>query len=104
MPVLLQIDFTFPREMMGEALTQGAQQLARSITQEPGFISKIWTENAETGEAGGIYIFNDATSAQQYATMHQERVAQMGATNINSKIFDINTELTDITHGSYEIK
>lgn len=34
MPVLLQIDFTFPREMMEEALTQGAQQLAHSITTE----------------------------------------------------------------------
>lgn len=102
MAVVLQIDFTFPAHMMGDALTQGAQQLAHSINEEPGFISKIWTENASTGEAGGIYVFTEQVLAERYAKMHSERVAAMGATNIRAKIFDINTQLTDINHGQYQ--
>ncbi|MBO1519006.1 monooxygenase [Oceanisphaera pacifica] len=102
MAVVLQIDFTFPVHMMGEALTQGAQQLAHSINEEPGFISKIWTENTHTARAGGIYIFTTQALAQRYASMHTERVAAMGATDIKANIFDINTELTDINHGHYQ--
>ena len=45
MAVLVQFDFGFPGEMMGPALTAMARDLAESITKEPGFISKIWTEN-----------------------------------------------------------
>jgi solute carrier family 25 protein 39/40 len=101
MPVLLQIDFKFPREMMGDALTEGARELAQSINAEAGFISKIWTENAETGEAGGIYIFAGRASAERYSSMHSARVASMGARDIRAKIFDINTALTDINHGQY---
>lgn len=59
MPSLLQIHFNFPAQMMGPALTTAAMPLADSITREPGFISKIWTENPRTGEAGGIYLFED---------------------------------------------
>lgn len=33
------------------------KELADSISQEPGFIWKIWTENQDTQEAGGIYLF-----------------------------------------------
>lgn len=102
MPVVLQIDFNFPAHMMGDALTEGAQQLAHSINEEPGFISKIWTENARTGEAGGIYVFTERGFAERYARMHSERVAAMGATNIRTKIFDINAHLTDINHGYYQ--
>ncbi|MFD1007712.1 monooxygenase [Oceanisphaera ostreae] len=102
MAVVLQIDFTFPAHMMGDALTQGALQLAHSINEEPGFISKIWTENIRTGKAGGIYVFSEHALAERYATMHSSRVAAMGATDIVVKVFDINTELTDINHGRYQ--
>lgn len=102
MAVVLQIDFQFPTHLMGEALTQGARPLAESINEEPGFISKIWTENAETGEAGGIYIFTEQALAERYGSMHSQRVAAMGATEIRAKIFNINTELTNINHGHYQ--
>lgn len=56
MSVILQIDFSFPADQLGATLSKNAQSLAESINQEPGFISKIWTENEHTGEAGGIYF------------------------------------------------
>lgn len=101
MTVVLQIDFKFPAKMLGDSLSKAAAPLAESINNEPGFISKIWTENQVTGEAGGIYFFTNRQSAEQYAGMHRIRAEQMGAKDIHLKIFDINIPLTQITHGQY---
>lgn len=100
MTVVLQIDFKMPAEMLGENLSRMAVPLAQSITQEEGFISKIWTENVQAGEAGGLYFFADKASAERYATMHSKRVAEMGAQDIRCKLFDINLPLTAITRGN----
>lgn len=99
MTVLLQVDFSMPAEMLGDNLSKSAIPLAESITNEPGFISKIWTENLETEEAGGIYLFTDRKSAEQYWEMHQKRIASFGVKNVTGKIFDINLPLTKITRG-----
>lgn len=99
MAVILQIDFTIPVKALGDNLVAAARGLAESINLEPGFISKIWTENAETGEAGGIYHFTDRASAQAYLAMHSRRVEAMGAENIRGRIFNINETLTAINHG-----
>ncbi|SHF22741.1 monooxygenase [Dysgonomonas macrotermitis] len=94
--VLLQINFSFPPEMMGEALTENARPLAESINNEPGFISKIWIENPETELSGGIYLFKDMESAHNYAEMHSKRVEAMGAANIDCKYFNVNEPLSKV--------
>lgn len=99
MPSLLQIHFNFPAGQMGTALTDAAMPLAKSITLEPGFISKIWTENTRTGEAGGIYLFEDEPSALAYAKMHEQRVLAMGASAVQYKLFDVNEPLSRTTRG-----
>lgn len=32
---------------------------------------QVWTENAESNEAGGIYLFDSRENAQKYITMHE---------------------------------
>lgn len=76
-----------------------AVPLAESISREPGFTSKIWTENPRTGEAGGIYLFEDEASALAYAKMHEQRVLAMGASAVQYKLFDVNEPLSRITRG-----
>ncbi len=44
--ILLQINFKYPAQLMGEQLVEAATPLAHSINNEPGFISKVWIENA----------------------------------------------------------
>lgn len=97
--ILVQFNFDFPVEMMGENLTNGATPLAMSINDEPGFISKIWIENTDTAESGGIYIFEDMKTAKEYAKMHSVRVEKMGAKNITTKFFNINEPLSKINKG-----
>ena len=94
MAVVLQMDFVVPSAEISAALSKNAPERAESITREPGFISKIWTFNADTHEAGGIYIFTDHHSAQKYLEMHKARLALFGIHQMNCKIFDINVPLT----------
>lgn len=95
MPVLLQVDFPFSGPW-GPAMTEALQGLAASIAQEPGLIWKIWTENAATNEAGGIYLFADRPSAEAYLTMHTARLKGFGIPVVNGKIFEVNGELSAI--------
>ncbi|HSH23984.1 MAG TPA: monooxygenase [Massilibacterium sp.] len=98
MSKLLQMDFPTDGPF-GEEMSKAYQELAESIEKEPGLIWKIWTENAETKESGGIYLFEDEASLQNYLDMHTKRLQSFGVTNIRVKIFDVNKPLTNITKG-----
>ena len=98
MSVLLQVDFPFSGPF-GAEMAAALTDLANSINGEPGFMWKIWTENEGEQCAGGIYMFADKESAQNYLTMHTERLAGFGITDVRGKIFDINETLTAINKG-----
>lgn len=91
---LVQFDFAydgpFGHDMAG---------LARSISDEPGFIWKIWTENQAKREAGGFYLFADEESARSYIAKHTARLKEFGIENVNAKLFDVNRPLSEITKG-----
>ena len=93
--ILLQIDFPF-NGVMGEEMSQTFKELAESIRDEKGLIWKIWTQNEETKEAGGIYLFSDAKSAQDYMQMHIERLNGFGVKDIRAKLFEVNEPLSKI--------
>lgn len=101
MAVLLQVEFDMDGPF-GDEMADQFSELAESINNEEGFIRKIWTEKAERNEAGGIYIFDSEENAQQYVDMHSERLKEMGIPEPRAKIFDINTQLTEITNGLVE--
>lgn len=98
MAVLLQVDFPLEGPF-GNEMKEAFSDLAKSITEEPGFLWKIWTENQETKEAGGIYAFATNEDAGTYADMHKKRMANLGVSNPRFRIFDINEDLTRITNG-----
>ncbi len=91
--------FQLPRRDDGTGLYRCGHAAGRLHHREPGFISKIWTENPRTGEAGGIYLFEDEGSALAYATMHEQRVLAMGASAVQYKVFDVNEPLSRVTKG-----
>ncbi|MCE4049261.1 MULTISPECIES: monooxygenase [Bacillaceae] len=98
MAYILQIDFNM-NGPFGDEMAEAFSELAESINKEEGFLWKIWTENEESREAGGIYCFQTKETAQSYLEMHSKRLDSFGITNINTKIFSINTKLTAITKG-----
>ncbi len=98
MLTVLQIDFPF-NGPFAEKMHEAMQGLAESIIQEPGLIWKIWTENADTQEAGGVYLFTDATAAQHYLDMHSARLTDSGVIGIRAKLFSVNGPLSQICKG-----
>ncbi len=98
MAVVLQVDFTMDGPF-GAELSQAFEGLARSIGQEPGFLWKIWTEDADARQAGGIYLFDTRENAQRYLEMHSRRLAQAGVRDIRARIYAINEVLTAINKG-----
>ena len=103
MPVILQM--VFDKEVpFGDEMVPAGRQRAESINLEPGFIWKIWTEDAHAKRGGGIYLFDTREHAQAYLEMHTQRVLKLGYRNIVSEILDVNLGLTAINHGPLEIK
>jgi len=98
MAVILQIDFPF-QGPFGADLAGAMSELAESISREPGFIWKIWTENPETRHAGGVYLFNDRATAEAFLAKHSERLVSFGVTDARSRLFEVNEALTRMTSG-----
>ncbi len=92
---LVQFDFPYPGPF-GPGMAEAMDGLARSINDEPGFMWKIWTENAEAGEAGGIYAFVNEASARAYIDKHSARLAEFGIEGIRARVFDVNQALSEI--------
>ncbi|WP_152657685.1 monooxygenase [Oceanobacillus sp. CFH 90083] len=95
---ILQIDFTMEGPF-GEEMASTFHDLAMSIREEEGFKWKIWTENPDAHEAGGIYAFETKEAAEKYLDMHTKRLKQFGLTKIRAKVFGVNEPLTKVTAG-----
>src|SRR5690554_2814939 len=98
MKTLLQVDFPFDGPF-GQDMAAAMKQLAESIAREPGFIWKLWTENANTKEAGGIYLFEDEASARKCLGRHTARLKGFGVPVGSAKVFQVNEALSAIEHG-----
>lgn len=73
--------------------------LAEDIAGEQGLRWKVWTENAERGVAGGVYLFDTAEDAERYTAFHTERLRGFGITDIDARSFETNDALSAITRG-----
>lgn len=93
MAILVQV--SFPSEgPWGEEMSAAFRPLAESINDEPGFVWKIWTENAATGRAGGVYLFETLEDAEAYVAMHTERLAGFDIAGVEAEYFDVNEPLS----------
>ncbi|QDH21434.1 monooxygenase [Saccharibacillus brassicae] len=97
MSVILQIDFEYAGPY-GDEMAEAFREMAESINEAPGFRQKIWTENASTAEAGGIYLFDTEANAASYRDFHLRRLAGFGIDRANAKIFAVNRRLSAINH------
>lgn len=95
MAYILQVDFPYSGPW-GEEMAKAMEGLAQSIAEESGLIWKIWTENPAINEAGGIYLFEDESSAEAYLVMHSARLKAVGIPVVNGKIFAVNEALSKI--------
>jgi len=95
---LLQMDYLYSGPW-GDEMAAELSDLAHRIAGVPGLICKVWTENRETGEAGGVYLFEDEASLDAYMGPKIERMESFGIKGLRAKKFDVNESLTRITRG-----
>lgn len=95
MKYLLQVDFPYAGPW-GAEMTHAMQDLAASIATEKGLVWKIWTEDAASGRAGGVYLFQSREEAQAYLDMHAARLATFGIPEVRGMIFVVNEPLSAI--------
>lgn len=100
MKYLIQIDFPH-NGPFGKEMSDFMADLAKDIANEAGLEFKIWTENEETKEVGGIYLFNNLKDANRYLEKHTQRLKAFGYDNIKAKIFNINEELSLLSKASF---
>jgi hypothetical protein len=97
---LLYILFQHPDGASANARVRATER-AHQIADWPGLLRKTWIFDSTTQEYGGIYIFRDGESMQAY--LDGPIVASMkalpGLKNFQTRIFDINAELSSITRG-----
>jgi hypothetical protein len=97
---LLHIEFDF-HGPWGDALAQACSELADDIAREPGLRWKLWTEDAASGRAGGVYLFDSAELAQTYLAKHRGRLAAMGVAeaSVSARVTEVNERLSQRTRG-----
>ena len=90
---ILQIDFPFDGPF-GEEMALAMRPLAEDIATEDHLLWKIWTEDAESRQAGGIYLFSQRSAADAYLARHSQRLTAAGVHDIRSRIFVVNQPLS----------
>jgi hypothetical protein len=96
---VLQINFKF--NVTPAELAEAFAPLAEPIAKVPGLRWKIWSLNAATSEFGGIYLFDDADSAQAYleGPIIAEVSKHPALSDISAKQFGVIDEFSAITRG-----
>ncbi|GAA3932944.1 monooxygenase [Litoribacillus peritrichatus] len=97
MTTLVHIDYPF-KGPFGPALTEKFKSLAEETSNEPGLLWKIWTENPQQEEAGGVYLFQNESQAQKYLEKYLGKMISNGITEVRARIVKVHSELSDITN------
>lgn len=96
------MDFPYSRPF-GDEFYEQMRELAEDIATEKGLVYKLWTENKEIKEAGGIYVFDNLYDANKYLDKHTKRLVSFGIIDIRAKTFIINEELSAICKSIFSI-
>jgi hypothetical protein len=96
---IVQINFKFAGSK--EEYQRVFAEAAAAIAATAGLRWKVWPWNDEAQEGGGIYLFDDAASAQAFLTGPiAATLGQMPAvSDISVKQFEVLEGLTTITRG-----
>jgi hypothetical protein len=100
MPTLLKITFLNPNGT-SETSQKKAWERSQQIAVFPGLIWKIWIAEVEQSLYGGIYLFEDESSAQEYlnSSIVQSIKSIPGASNFEAQCFEVNDRLSRVTRG-----
>lgn len=93
----LNLNFSISRAELEAAWLEVAQPIA----EVPGLRWKVWLINEAEQEAGGIYLFESAATAQSYLAgpIVAALKCSPAVSNISAKLFDVLESHSAITRG-----
>lgn len=98
-PILLQVNFSF--DMPAADYVGAVAPLAEAVAAVPGLHWKIWLLDADAQAAAGIYLFEDAASAQAYleGPILAPFFTNPAIRDVSAKLLNILDEPTAVTRG-----
>ena len=97
--IMLQLNFNF--SVSKEEYEQAVSPLADKFANVPGLKWKIWILNAEKSEAGGIYMFENQASLDEFLAGSLAKIVTThpALSNFSIKQFGIMKDITKVTRG-----
>ena len=97
--IMLQLNFNF--SVSKEEYEGAVSPLANKFANVPGLIWKIWILNEEKSEAGGIYLFENQASVDNYLSgpLAETVTTHPALSNFSIKQFTIMEDNTKVTRG-----
>ncbi len=101
--IMLQLNFNY--SVTKEEYEQAVSPLADKFANVPGLIWKIWILNAEKSEAGGIYLFENQASLDEFlaGSLAKTVTTHPALSNFSVKQFAIMKDITEVTRGPIKL-
>ena len=98
---ILQVNFKLPAgfDTSNPEAHKELEEEAKSIASFPGLRWKIWAMNEETGEMGGVYLFEDDGALKEYLKGRSIREVKEMMSEVSIKEFGIMEDVTQIDRG-----
>lgn len=76
--------------------------VAPSYAAVPGLVRKIWLANSATGTYGGVYVWRDKQSMEEFAEtdLYKSIATHPNLKDVSSANFDVLLGPTEVTNGS----
>ncbi len=99
--IMLQLNFNF--SVTKEEYEQAVSPLADKFANVSGLKWKIWILNAEKSEAGGIYMFENQASLDEFlaGSLAKTVTGHPALSNFSIKQFAIMEDVTKVTRGPH---
>ncbi len=96
---MLQLNFNF--SVSKEEYEQAVSPLADKFADVPGLKWKVWILNGEKSEAGGIYMFENQASLDEFLAGPLAKIvtSHHALSDFSVKQFGIMKDITKITRG-----
>ena len=97
--IMLQLNFNF--SVTKEEYEQAVSPLADKFANVPGLKWKIWILNPDKSEAGGIYLFENQASLDEFLAgpLAKTVTSHPALSDFSVKQFGIMEDITKITRG-----
>jgi hypothetical protein len=99
---IIQLNFKY--SVTGEEYEGAVQPLASEFAAVPGLRWKVWIINDAESEAGGLYVFDDQASVDNFLSspLAAQVTSHPALSDFSVKQFDTMDELTAVTRGPIE--